>query len=200
MNEIKFFGKWDASGIEIKDKGLEKYINLQPRLIPLSGGRYAKKQFYKSKMNIIERLINKLRVPGHRGKKHILTSGRCVDKTSVQYKIVKAAFEKIEKITGKNPVEVFLRAIENAALREEITAYQVGGIIMRRAVVTSPQRRVDIALKNIVQAAYRKSFGKREDIVSALANEIIGAYNNDKTKSEAIAEKERIEREAEGAR
>ncbi len=197
---MKIFGKWDVEGIEVKDPGLARYINLEPRLFPRSGGKYAKQQFYKSKMNIVERLMNKLMVPGHRGKKHVISSGRCVGKTSIQYKIVKKAFEKIEEITKKNPIEVLVRAIENAALREEITSYQLGGIIVRRAVVTSPQRRVDLALRNIVQAAYRKSFGKKETIVDALVEEIIAAYNNDASKSEAIREKERIEREAEGAR
>jgi ribosomal protein S7 len=37
-------------------------------------------------------------------------------------------------------------------------------------------------------------------MVDALTSEIIAAYNNDASKSEAIKEKERIEREAEGAR
>jgi small subunit ribosomal protein S7 len=200
MTEMKIFGKWDTKGIEIKDIGLAKYINLQPVLIPRSSGRYAKQQFHKSKMNIVERLMNKLQVPGHRGKKHTLTSGRAVGKTLTHYKIVKKAFEKIEQETKKNPIEVLVRAIENSALREEITQYQVGGIILRRAVVTSPQRRVDLALRNIVQAAYRKSFGKKENMADALAAEIIAASNNDASKSEAIKEKERIEREAEGAR
>jgi small subunit ribosomal protein S7 len=200
MAEIKIFGKWSVEGVEVKDLGLKRYINLQPMVVPRTDGRYAGQQFHKSKMNIIERLINKLRVPGHRGKKHVLTSGRAVDKTLTHYKIVKKAFEIIEKQTGKNPIAVFVGAIENAALREEITAYQLGGIIVRRAVVTSPQRRVDLALRNIVQAAYRKSFGKKIAMAEALAEEIIGAYNNDASKSEAVKERERIEREAEGAR
>ena len=72
--------------------------------------------------------------------------------------------------------------------------------MVRRAVITSPQRRVDLALSNIVQAAYRKSFGKKDTMVDTLTNEILGAYNKDGQKSEAIKEKERIEREAEGAR
>ncbi len=197
---MKIFGRWDITGVEVKDPGLKKYINLQPVLIPKSRGKYAKKQFHKSKMNIVERLITKLMVPGHRGKKHVLTSGRVTGRYITNYNIVKKAFEKIEKQSGKNPIEVFIRALENAAWREEIAAYQVGGIIVRRAVVTSPQRRVDIALRNIVQAAYRKSFGKKETIVDALASEIIAAANNDASKSDAIKEKERIEREAEGAR
>lgn len=200
MTEIKIFDRWSTKGIEIKDQGLAKYINLESVLVPRSGGRYAKQQFYKSKMNIVERLMNKLQVPGHRGKKHVITSGRAVGKTFIHYNIIKDTFEKIEQITKKNPIEVLVRAIENAALREEITAYQVGGIIVRRAVITSPQRRVDLALSNIVQAAYRKSFGKKENMVDTLTAEIVAAYNNDASKSEAIKEKERIEREAEGAR
>jgi ribosomal protein S7 len=85
-------------------------------------------------------------------------------------------------------------------LREEITQYQVGGIIVRRAVITSPQRRVDLALSNIVQASYRKSFGKKASMADALTAEIVAAYNNDASKSEAIKERERVERESEGAR
>jgi small subunit ribosomal protein S7 len=198
--DIKIFGRWSTAGIEVKDVGLQKYINLKPIIVPKSGGRYAKHQFHKSKMNIVERLMNKMMVPGHRSKKHVISSGRVVGKTSLQFKIILKAFAKIENVTKKNPVEVLVKALENAALREEITAYQVGGIILRRAVITSPQRRVDITLKIIVQTAYRKSFGKKEDMANAIADEIIAAYNNDPSKSEAIKEKERIEREAEGAR
>jgi small subunit ribosomal protein S7 len=200
MTEMKIFGKWSCEGIEVKDSGLKKYINLQPVLIPRSGGRHAKQQFHKSKMNIVERLMNKLQVPGHHGKKHIITSGRAVGKTLIHYKIVKKTFEKIEQQTKKNPIEVFVRALENSALREEITQYQVGGIILRRAVITSPQRRIDLALSNIVQSAYRKSFGKKESMEGALVSEIVAAYSSDASKSEAIKERERIEREAEGSR
>jgi len=198
--DVKIFGKWSVKGIEVKDPGLKAYINLEPKLVPKTYGRFSQQQFYKSKMNIVERLMNHLAVPGHRGKKHKITSGRCVGKTEIHYKIVKEAFEIIEKRTGKNPIEVLVRAIENAAIREEITGYQVGGIIVRRAVVTSPQRRVDLALRMLVQAAYRKSFGKKANMAQALADELIAAYNNDASKSEAIREKERIEKEAEAAR
>ncbi len=58
--EIKIFDKWSTEGIEVKDIGLAKYINLQPVVIPRSGGRHAKHQFHKSKMNIVERLMNKM--------------------------------------------------------------------------------------------------------------------------------------------
>ncbi len=197
---MKLFDKWEIENVKVQDVGLERYISLKSAIVPKSGGKYAAQHFHKSKMNIVERLITKLMVPGHRGKKHRITSGRATGKYFTNYKIVKDAFEKIEEKTNKNPVEVFIRALENVARREEIAAYQIGGIIVRRTVVTSPQRRIDVALKSIVQAAYRKSFGKKVDMRSALANELIAAAANDASKSESVKERERIEREAEGSR
>ena len=76
MPEIKLFNKWSVEGIEVLDPGLKRYINLKPVIVPrLSHGRHAKKQFYKSEVNIVERLMNHLFVPGHSGKNHKLTSG-----------------------------------------------------------------------------------------------------------------------------
>jgi len=199
MTELKLFNRWGFD-VEVKDPGLKPYINLKPIVIPKTGGRYSQQKFYKSKMNIVERFINKLMVPGHRGKKHVLSSSRNVGKTQTIFNLIKEVFEKLEKKTNKNPIEILVRAIENAALREEITSYQMGGIIVRKAVVTSPQRRVDAALTVITQSAFRKSFGKKISMVDALVNEIFHAYQNDASKSEAIKEKERIEREAGGAR
>jgi small subunit ribosomal protein S7 len=200
MEEMKIFDRWSVKGVKSNDVGLEKYINLDPRLVVRSGGRYAKKQFHKSKTNIVERLMNKMQVPGHHGKKHVMTSGRASGKTIVHFKIILKVFERIEQQTKKNPLEILVKAVENSAPREEITQYQVGGIMMRRAVITSPQRRVDLALSNIAQASYKKSFGKKDTIVDSLTAEIVGAYNNDGQKSEAVKEKERLERESEGAR
>jgi len=39
--------------------------------------------------------------------------------------------KKLEEKTKQNPIEIFVRAIENAALREEITSYQMGGVMVR---------------------------------------------------------------------
>jgi small subunit ribosomal protein S7 len=198
--DMKIFNKWDVSGLTVNDPGLRNYITITPSLFPKSSGRLSKQQFYKSKMNIVERLITKMMVPGHKSRKHFLTSGRVVGRYITTFNIVRKAFDKIYDKLQKNPVEVLVRAIENAAVREEIAGYQVGGIIIRRAVITSPQRRVDAGLRIIAQAAYKKAFGKKETIVDALANEIIATYNNDNQKSDAIKERERLEKEAEGAR
>lgn len=200
MTELKVFNKWDLENVSVNDLGLKNYISLKPVIVPKSFGRHAKKQFYKSQINIVERLMNRLFIPGHRGKKHLLTSGHNVGKTSKVWDITKKTFEIIEKRTKKNPVEVLVRAIENAALREEITSFQVGGIIVRKAVITAPQRRIDIALRVITQGAYQKAFDKPKNMSECLAEEIIAAYNNDSQNSHAIKEKERKEREALGSR
>jgi small subunit ribosomal protein S7 len=198
--DMKLFGKWPTGEIKVADKGLEQYICLRPAIVPRSSGRFSSSQHGKSKINVVERLITKMMVPGHRSRKHVISSDVTSGKYTKEYNSIKKAFETIEAKTKKNPVEVLVRAIENAALREEIAAYQVGGIIVRRAVVSSPQRRMDLALRTITQAAYRKSFGKGVKIADALANELMAAAENDASKSEAVKERERIEREAEGAR
>jgi len=200
MEKIKIFNKWETEGIIVNDPGLKNYINLKPVEIPRTFGRTAKKQFHKSQMNIVERLVNHLYVSGHKGKKNIITSGRNVGKTFKIWKVIEETFKILEDKTKKNPVEVFVRALENASLREEITSFQVGGIIVRKAVITAPQRRIDLALRHIVQSSYQKSFNNPKRMADTLADEIYAAYNNDPQNSQSIKEKERIEREAGGAR
>ncbi|MCD6398307.1 MAG: 30S ribosomal protein S7 [Candidatus Aenigmarchaeota archaeon] len=198
-NDIKIFNKWSLD-VKVEDPGLKNYINLRPVIVPrMSHGRHAQKKFHKSDINIVERLMNHLFVPGHRGKKHKLSSGECIGKSITAYDIIKECFEIIEKKMNKNPMEVLVGALENAALREEVSSYQMGSIIVRKAVITSPQRRIDLALRYFAQGAYRKTFKNKKSISQCLAEEIMAAYNNSK-ESNAIQEKERLEREAEGAR
>jgi small subunit ribosomal protein S7 len=75
----------------------------------------------------------------------------------------------------------------------------MGGMIARKAVITSPQRRLDLALRYITQGIFRSSFKKKTDLPNAIANELMAIYNND-NKSLAIRERNRLEKEAEGAR
>ncbi len=196
--EMKLFGRWSCD-VEVRDPGLRNYITLKPRLLPKSAGIYAKHRFYKSKMHIVERLATHIMQAGHSGKKHKITSGHMGGAFQKALKIVIKAFELIEKKTKRNPVEVLVRAIENAAPCEEVVSYQVGGMIARIPVVISPQRRIDKALRAIAQGSYREAFNKKLRAHEALANELIAAANND-AKSFAIREKQRLEQEAAGAR
>ena len=194
--DLKLFGKWD-SNVQV-EPSLERYINLDSALVPKSSGIH-KQRFHKSKSHIIERLILHMMVPGHTGKNHRMTSGKLSAKFYRNLKTVENVMNRIEEKEKKNPVEVIVRAVENAALREEVTSYQLGSITAREAVITSPQRRVDKALRFIAQGSFKKSFRKKTKIEDALFTELVNAYKNS-TDSFAIKEKERIESEATGSR
>ncbi len=197
--EVKLFNRWDCSNIKVKDPGLKKYINLRPTIVPKTHGRYQKIRFWKSKQHIIERLMNHVPVSGHKGKKHYWSSGDQVGQSHTLYKIIYKTLEEIEKRTKQNPVEVVVRAIENAAPREEVLTIQYGGIRYPKAVDCAPQRRVDLALRWMCQGAFQASNKSKKNIWHTLAQEIINAYNNDR-QSYAITKKFETERQAAASR
>ncbi|AFH42584.1 30S ribosomal protein S7 [Fervidicoccus fontis] len=180
--EIKLFDKWSYEGIEIRDPSLKKYISLRPVFLPHTGGRHEHVRFGKSRIPIVERLINNL-----------MKHGRNMGKKHLAYNIVKNAFEIIYLQTKQNPLQVLVRAIENAAPREETTRIMYGGIIYHVAVDVAPQRRVDLALRNITDGARNCAFNGPKPIEECLADEIIAVANND-PKSYSIAKKEEVER------
>jgi len=192
---MKVFNQWDTEGIKIEDPGLVNYISLEPKIVPKTGARYAGQRFHKSKVFIVERLINKVMVSGHKGKKHLISSGHNAGKKDKAYKAVFKAFKIIEMKLKVNPVEVFAYAVENAAPREEILAIEYGGARYPKAVEVAPQRRVDLALRYMAQGAYVKCFNKKLKIEETLANEIIEAYKGS-PKSAAMAKKRDTERQA----
>jgi len=196
---MKLFDTWDISGIKVSDPGVQRYINLNQVLVPISSGRNVKIKFHKSHYTIIERLMNKLNIPGHRGKKHKYSSGHNTGKKVKHYNLIFKTLKLVEERTKKNPVEVFVKAVENAAPREEITAIEYGGARYPKAVECSPQRRIDLALRNMVQGAYVASFNKKKKSFQSLADEIINAYNLN-MQSNAIAKKLELERQADSAR
>ena len=199
MTELKAFNKWSTEGIKVEDPGLKEYITLEPKIVPKTGATYAKQRFYKSKIFIVERLINKMMVPGHKGKKHFKTSGRNTGKANTAYKLVEEALDIVEGSTKKNPVEVLVKAVENGAPREEIITIEYGGARYPKAVECGPQRRIDLALKNMAQGAYVRSFGKKKSSAQALAEEIVETYESQST-STAIAKKRDLERQADSSR
>lgn len=196
---IKAFNKWDTESIKVKDPGLIDYITLDPKIVPKTGARYAGFKFHKSKTFIVERLINKIMIPGHKSKKHFKTSYHITGKANQSYHIVKKTFELIEARTKQNPIEVFVRALENAAPREEIVTIEYGGARYPKSVECAPQRRVDIALRYFTQGAYQKSFNSKKSIESCLAEEIINAANLSNA-SLAISKKLEVERQADASR
>jgi small subunit ribosomal protein S7 len=193
------FNKWSTEEIRVEDIGLQRYVNLDPRIVPRSGAKHAGNRFHKSKMFIVERLMNKMMIPGHKGKKHKKSSGHLTGKVNVVYGAIKKALVLIEQRTSQNPIAVLARAIENAAPREEIVSIEYGGARYPKAVDCAPQRRVDLVLRYISQGAYERSFNKKVSIEKALAAEIIAAFNFD-SKSLAISKKNELERQCDSSR
>ena len=195
---FKIFDKYDISEIEVKDPGLKSVINLKPKLILKNQGRNVVK-FGQTKINIVERLMNKLAVSGHRGKKHKLEKGRATGKYTKNMQIILEVLENVEKKTGKNPVEILVKAIENAAPRDETTVIEYGGARYPQAVDVSPIRRVNLAIKHLIHGAGDKAFNKKKTIAQALAEEIIMAADNN-GESLAIRKKKESEAQADSAR
>ena len=196
--EFKVFDKYDLSDVKVDDPGLKTAINLEPKLVLKSSGRNVQK-LGQAKVNIIERLMNRLAVAGHRGRKHRIVFGHSTGKYSKNMKIVLDAFEIIEKKTGKNPIQVLVKAIENSAPRDEITVIEYGGARYPQAVDVSPLRRVNVAIRHIIHGASDRAFNKKKDITQGLAEEIILAYENN-GESFAIRKKNESEKQADSAR
>jgi small subunit ribosomal protein S7 len=179
---IKLFGEWGFDGIEVRDIGLKRYLNLDPVYLPHSGGRHEARKFRKSNLNIVERFINNLMKPGSSGgAKSRLTS------------TVRTAFSIISLKTGRNPVEVLVRAIENSAPNEDTTRIGYGGVVYRLAVDCSPQRRIDLALRYIVRGIREQTFGNRKTLEEIVADQLIGAANND-SNNFSVRRKQEVER------
>jgi len=178
----KLFGEWSFEDINVRDIGLKRYLNIEPIYLPHTGGRHEARRFRKSNMNIAERLINSLMRPGSSGG----------DKSRI-ISVVRNAFKIINIRTGRNPVEVLVRAVENAAPNEDTTRIGYGGVVYRLAVDIAPQRRIDRALRFIVMGVKEAAFSNRLTLEEVLASQLIGAANND-SNAFAIRRKQEVER------
>jgi len=182
----QLFGEWDVTNIEFSDPSTERYITVTP--IAHTMGRHSEKQFKKSEISIVERLINRLmQTDENTGKKQLATT------------IVKDAFETVHQRTEENPVQVLVEAVENSAPREETVRLKYGGISVPKAVDVAPQRRVDQALKFIADGVYGDSFKTTTDVHEALAQQLIGAASSD-VQTYSVNQKEEKERVAAAAR
>jgi small subunit ribosomal protein S7 len=186
--EINLFGKWSFEGIEVKDLGLKRYVSLKPMYVPHSMGRHEHVKFRKSEVNIVERLINNLMRPG-----------KSAGKKARAINTVRNAFEIIHLRTGRNPIEVLVRAVENSAPCEDTTRVSFGGVVYHMAVDISPQRRVDLALRLLSEGARKVTFGNPRTLEESLAEELILAANGD-VKSYAVQKRNEMERVAAASR
>jgi small subunit ribosomal protein S7 len=188
QTEIKLFQKWSFKDIQVADIGLKRYLNLTPMVAPHSMGRHEHQRFRKAKVNIVERLINNLMRPGKNAGKKAKTTN-----------IVKQAFEIINLRTGKNPIEILVKAVENASPCEDTTRISYGGVVYHLSVDVAPQRRIDLAIRHISEGARAASINTPRSIEECVADELTLAANKD-IKSYAISKRNEIERVAQSSR
>jgi len=186
--EIKLFGKWSYKDIKVQDMGLGRYISMKPLVVPHSMGRHEHQRFRKASVNLVERLINNLMRPGKNAGKKARTTN-----------MVKHAFEIVNLRTGKNPVELLVKAVENSAPSEDTTRISMGGVVYHLSVDIAPQRRIDLALRNITEGARQASVNNPRSIDECLAEELLLAANRD-IKSHAVSKRFELERVAQANR
>jgi small subunit ribosomal protein S7 len=200
-HDAMLFGRYSYN-VEVRDLSLKNYVNLRPIAFPMTYRRGSQKSFSKASLNVVERLANAL-MRGGTGSKvggHVIrTKGRLQGKKLKTIKVVEAAFENVNRTTGKNPLQVLVNALENSAPIEDTTRVIYGGIKSNVAVDISASRRMDIAVRNLALAAIIGAFANRRRLSDALANELVLASNMD-INSYAIKRKNEIERMARSAK
>jgi small subunit ribosomal protein S7 len=191
------FNKWDTSGIEVTDLGLQRVVSLKPpAVIPISFGRHEHQRLKKADVNLIERLANNLM---HFGKRYAKNTGRMGGKKMRVLNTIKTALDVIHLETGKNPVELLVKAIENSSPNEDTTRIVYGGVVYHVSVDVAPLRRVDLALRFIAEGVKESTYSNPRAIEEALASEIILASRNDMA-SHAVKKKNEQERIAMASR
>jgi small subunit ribosomal protein S5e len=78
------------------------------------------KKFRKATMPIVERLAGALAYHGRNTGKKIMA-----------IRIIKHSFEIISLLTGKNPLDIFIRAVMNAGPREDSTRIGTAGVVRK---------------------------------------------------------------------
>eukprot|EP00111_Clytia_hemisphaerica_P002357 TCONS_00006725-protein len=167
VQEIKLFGKWNPSEVQVSDISLTDYIAVKEQhavYLPHTAGRYAVKRFRKAQCPIVERLTNSLMMHGRNNGKKLLT-----------VRIIRHAFEIMHLLTGENPLQVLCDAIINSGPREDSTRIGRAGTVRRQAVDVAPLRRVNQAIWLLCTGAREASFRNIKSIAECLADELINA-------------------------
>ena len=117
----------------------------------------------------------------------LMTSG----KKSVAERILYGALEQIGKKTGKDAIEVFNQALNNAKPQVEVKSRRVGGANYQVPVEVRPSRRMALSMRWLRDASRKrgeKSMGMR------LAGELIDASEG---RGGAVKKREEVHRMAE---
>ncbi len=109
---------------------------------------------------VVTKLINNIMLDGKKG---------------VAQNIVYGAFDIVAEKTGKDPLEVFLEAMENIMPVLEVKARRVGGATYQVPIEVRPDRRQTLGLRWLTIYSRQRS---ERTMKERLANEIMDAVNN----------------------
>jgi len=112
-------------------------------------------------------------------------------KKAVAERMLYGALESIKTKSGKDPLEVFAQALNNARPMVEVKSRRVGGANYQVPVEIRPVRRMALAMRWLREAAKKrgeKSMGQR------LANELLEAAEN---RGGAVKRRDEVHRMAE---
>jgi small subunit ribosomal protein S7 len=113
-------------------------------------------------------------------------------KKDIARSVVYDAFESIKETTkNPNPLEIFDMAMKNAGPTTEVRSRRIGGANYQVPREVRPERRTQLAMRWIIDAARSKKGGKMHKF---LADELIAASNNE---GEAVKKKENTHKMAE---
>ena len=102
---------------------------------------------------------------------HVMESG----KKAVAERIVYGALTEIETRQKTDPVEVFLKALENVSPTTEVKSRRVGGATYQVPIEVRPSRREALAMRWIVDNARQRS---EKSMDARLAGELADAAAN----------------------
>ena len=100
-------------------------------------------------------------------------------KKSIAYGIFYDALKQVEQKTkdsGKSPLEVWKKALENVTPMVEVKSRRVGGATFQVPQEVRPERKVSLSMKNLILFS-RKRGGK--SMSDKLAAEILSAFNEE---------------------
>ena len=121
---------------------------------------------------------------------HVLKKG----KKNVAANLVYGAFDIMAEKTGKDPVEVFEQAMQNASPRMEVRPRRIGGATYQIPMEVPSHRQFTLATRWLLEAARSR---KGIPFDQALAEELLSAVNNE---GAAIRKREEAHRMAKANR
>jgi len=93
-------------------------------------------------------------------------------KKAVAERIIYGALDQVEKRAGKDPMEVFLTALNNVKPMVEVKSRRVGGANYQVPVEVRPVRRVALAMRWLKDSARKRG---EKSMAQRLANELLEA-------------------------